>query len=153
MKIVETNSGGKSMSNIIFSFTLVVLTAVIIFEVGRQIHIKIKQNIEIKEIENLMKKENLSFEDSRDKYLSLKLANKLKIDNNAYTLYGWDIKQGDRVTFSCGSIGYVSGDFIGLRDSQAHGYTKHFIVRTEDRGIVAAPIEDIDKDTIRVFER
>lgn len=88
----------------------------------------------------------------KNKIISDKIAELYKVDKKHATIGEINIEQGDRITFQTEEFGFVVGEFIGLKNSNAQGYTSHFIIKRTDNTIISAPIEIIEEDTLTVYK-
>lgn len=113
-----------------------------------------KQRIVQNAIGEIMKKNGLSFEDARDKLLAQKIAKVVEVENYNYEIGLKKIKLGDRISFYNTDLKtYTVGDFVGTKNSSAEGYTVHMCIRTNDNKIKFFPVEIIDVETLKIYER
>lgn len=102
----------------------------------------------------MMAKDGLSFEDARDKLLTEKVAKIVEVENQSCDLKGRKVKMGDRISFyNTDEKNYTVGDFVGTKTSAAEGYTEHMCIKTADGKIKFFPVEIIDIDTLKIYER
>lgn len=105
-------------------------------------------------VSQIMAKDGLSFEDARDKLLTEKIAKIVDVENQSCELVGRKVKMGDRISFyNTDEKSYTVGDFVGTKSSAAEGYTEHMCVRTVDGKIKFFPVEIVDIDTLKIYER
>ncbi|KZL92790.1 hypothetical protein [Clostridium magnum] len=102
----------------------------------------------------IMAKDGLSFEDAKDKLLTEKIAKIVEVENYCYELEGRKMKMGDRISFyNSDEKNYTVGNFVGTRNSASEGYTEHMCIKTVDGKIKFFPVEIIDTDTLKIYER
>jgi hypothetical protein len=116
-------------------------------------HLK-RKNALSNEVIKEMKETGMDFDNAKENVLTKKIAKAMKIDSERLELdNNIIVKQGDRVSFNTLKYGYITGEFIGTKKSQAEGYGDILIVRFGEGKILQAPLEYICKDTIIVYER
>lgn len=128
---------------------------VIIFAIKEIALKKLKRKSSIsKEIMEEMNENNIDYDKARNNVVIKKIANAMKVDKETLELRENQIvKQGDRVSFNSDKYGFITGDFIGTKQSQAEGYTETLIIKFKDGKILQAPLEYISKDSIMIYER
>ncbi|MBO8160664.1 MAG: hypothetical protein H0Z24_03425 [Thermosipho sp. (in: Bacteria)] len=106
-----------------------------------------------KQVIKLAKEQGISYEEAAEKLITSKIAEFYKVSETVATFNSQVVNQGDRIAFNCDELGFITGEFIGLKKSKALGYTKHFVIKTSSGKIIAAPVELIDEDTVTVYSR
>ena len=113
-----------------------------------------KQRLAQSKVGQIMKKDGLSFEDARDKLLAEKIAKVVEIEDFSYEIEGHKMKLGDRISFfNTDEKTYTLGDFVGTKKSSAEGYTVHMCIRTNDNKIKFFPVEVVDTQKLKIYER
>jgi hypothetical protein len=131
---------------------LVITSSILCIEVIYK-HLK-RKNALSNEVIKEMKETGMDFDNAKENVLTKKIAKAMKIDSERLELdNNIIVKQGDRVSFNTLKYGYITGEFIGTKKSQAEGYGDILIVRFGEGKILQAPLEYICKDTIIVYER
>jgi hypothetical protein len=104
-------------------------------------------------VSEIMAKDGLSFEDARDKLLVEKIAKIVEVEHISSKLGEIEVRQGDRISFlHLDDKVYITGDFVGAKDSMADGYSEHICIRTDNK-ILYTPVEVIDLTTLKIYER
>lgn len=102
-------------------------------------------------IQKRMNEENLSFEQAKNRQIIDYIAELGEVKIDIFEFNNLKIKKYDRVSFKADEIGYINGYFVGLKASQAKGYTYHFVIKTDNDKIISAPVELIYEDTVVVY--
>lgn len=107
-----------------------------------------------KEIYEIMDGSGLSLEQAQDQLILNKLAQLFKTDQSTWEINGLTIKHGDRIGFGTTEDGFISGEFFGLKTSQAEGYSFHFMLLTtvgNGKKVVSKPVEVVQTDTVSIY--
>lgn len=113
-----------------------------------------KQNSDLnKKLEEIMEKENVSYEKAKDILLRNEFINAITVSKKEWIIRNdLIIKQGDRISFRDKEVGLMQGDFIGLIKPMAVGYSDLYVIRTLDNSIRQAPVVFVDLDTINIYK-
>lgn len=107
----------------------------------------------IREIEQIMEEENVSFEKAKDILADREVMKVINISRTEWDLgNGLVLKQGDKVSFIDKEVGFIQGSFFGLIEPKAVGYGNLYILKTPDNNFRQAPVAYIKKDTINVYK-
>ncbi len=131
--------------------TLYIATSIfVIFEIFIP---QLKRQALIKEIDFLMNKEKISFEEAKEKLNTKKMARIFKIDQDILVVDDKVIKQGDRVSFQANQQGFVTGEFLGLKELSSRVRNSHFFIKMPDNKIISGPVEMMFNETLLVYKR
>lgn len=77
----------------------------------------------------------------------------LNIDKYEMKFDEIEINKGYIISFNDFENGYIYGEFLGLKKSNAAGYSFLYVIKCDDDTLIAAPVELIDKKSIVVYRR
>lgn len=98
-------------------------------------------------IKKLMREEQLDFNKAQEMIITQKIAEVFNMDEVELTLNNITVNQGEKVSFMVEDNSFFSGEFVGIKRSQALGYTYNFFLKLQGDRIYSAPIETIIEDT------
>lgn len=89
---------------------------------------------------------------SKEKELIKKIAEGLKIEKETVEIDGKIIKQGDRISFTSDKYGRVSGEFLGLKSSEADKYATLFclIIKQENK-VFQLPLDYLKNGSLMIY--
>ncbi|NBI07593.1 hypothetical protein [Senegalia massiliensis] len=131
--------------------TAIYITNQIIIKNYKKYKYKIIQKQELKK---LSEENNESIEVTNEKVTNKKLAELMELEKESITIdERITLNRGDRISFNSEKYGFVSGIFLGARESSCKGYSDMLIIKYEKGKLIQAPLEYINIDSIMVYGR
>lgn len=106
-----------------------------------------------KRLNTIMKEENVSFEDAKQKLFLDEIVKALEIDVSHWVVNrNLTLIKGDRVSFEDKEVGLVQGIFLGIKKPDIVGYDDIYVVRDTRKSIIRqASISYVKEETINVY--
>ncbi len=101
-----------------------------------------------KEINKLIEKENIDFEEAKAILIGENVRKTYKIDKEQCTIHGITLNTGERISFQDESGKYERGKLLGFKTSKAEGYSFHYVLQKNDNSLLMKPIETIVPNTL-----
>jgi hypothetical protein len=123
-----------------------------IYKNARAISKDRKTKIRINEI---MKEDGVGYEKAKEKLILEKLTSlkQFKVDSKTLKIGEQVLNRGNNVSFNTAEYGIIEGEFLGVSNANAVGYTINIIVAKKvDNELFVAPIEVIDVPSLIVYE-